>query len=88
MKKFIALMLAMVMVFALCACGSNDSKDDTNNDAKDYSSMTLDELKAELKTVNEGYQPRLRTLRVLLPRCRRQRDPRRLRYRICSVHSR
>ena len=52
MKKFIALMLAMVMVFALCACGNNDSKNDT--DAKDYSSMTLDELKAELKTVNEG----------------------------------
>lgn len=54
MKKFIALMLAMVMVFALCACSSNDKKDDTNTDAKDYSSMTLDELKAELKTVNEG----------------------------------
>ena len=54
MKKFIALMLALVMVFALCACGSNDSKDDTDADAKDYSSMTLDELKAELKTVNEG----------------------------------
>ena len=53
MKKFIALMLAMVMVFALCACG-NDSKNDTDADAKDYSSMTLDELKAELKTVNEG----------------------------------
>ena len=53
MKKFIALMLAMVMVFALCACG-NDSKNDTDADAKDYSSMTLDELKAELKTVNKG----------------------------------
>ena len=54
MKKLLAMLLALCMVFALCACGSNDSKDDTNNDAKDYSSMTLDELKAELKTVNEG----------------------------------
>lgn len=53
MKKVIAFMLAMVMVFALCACGSsNDS--DKKDDAKDYSSMTLDELKAELKTVEEG----------------------------------
>lgn len=53
MKKFVALMLALVMVLALCACGgSNDNKD--NGEAKDYSSMTLDELKAELKTVNEG----------------------------------
>ena len=54
MKKFVSMLLALVMVFALCACGSNDSKDDTDADAKDYSSMTLDELKAELKTVNEG----------------------------------
>ncbi len=54
MKKFIALLLAMVMVFALCACGNNDNKDDSSDQAKDYSSMTLDELKAELKTVEDG----------------------------------
>ena len=55
MKKFIALMLAMVMVFALCACGNNnDNKDNSDDQAKDYSSMTLDELKAELKTVEDG----------------------------------
>ena len=58
MKKIIALMLAVVMVFALCACGSsnsNDKKDASDSsEAKDYSSMTLDELKAELKTVSDG----------------------------------
>ena len=48
-------MLAMVMVFALCACGNNnDNKDNSDDQAKDYSSMTLDELKAELKTVEDG----------------------------------
>ncbi len=55
MKKITALVLAMLMVFSLCACGSNT--DDANNDtdtAKDYSSMTLDELKAEIKTVTDG----------------------------------
>lgn len=59
MKKLIALMLALVMVFALCACGNNnDDKDDANvggdDVAVDYSTWTLDELKAELTTVNEG----------------------------------
>ena len=55
MKKFIALLLAMVMVFALCACGNDtDNKDKDDDQAKDYSSMTLDELKAELKTVEDG----------------------------------
>lgn len=53
MKKFVALMLALVMVFALCACGGNDDTKPTD-EAKDYSSMTLDQLKSEIKTVNEG----------------------------------
>lgn len=53
MKKFVALMLALVMVFALCACGGNDDNKD-NEEAKDYSGMTLDQLKAEIKTVTEG----------------------------------
>ncbi len=53
MKKTIALLLALMMVFALCACGGSD---DTGDDAEavDYSTWTLDELKAELKTVEEG----------------------------------
>ena len=54
MKKFIALLLAMVMVFALCACGNNNDNKDNDDQTKDYSSMTLDELKAELKTVEDG----------------------------------
>jgi len=52
MKKTVALILALCMVFALCACGA---KNDTPAAAdKDYSSMTIDELKAELKTVTDG----------------------------------
>lgn len=55
MKKITALVLAMLMVFSLCACSSNtDDKDSDADTAKDYSSMTLDELKAELKTVTDG----------------------------------
>ncbi len=52
MKKFVSLMLALVMVFALCACGAKTD----NNTAEeiDYSTWTLDQLKAELKTVNDG----------------------------------
>ena len=34
LKKFVAMLLALVMVFALCACGSNGDKaaDDNNGD--------------------------------------------------------
>ena len=53
MKKITALVLAMLMVFALCACGGNNEPAD-NDDAVDYSTWTLDELKAELKTVTDG----------------------------------
>lgn len=52
MKKFISLMLALVMVFALCACGAKT--EDPAAEETDYSTWTLDQLKAELKTVNDG----------------------------------
>ena len=52
MKKLISLLLAVLMIASLAACGN--SKDQAAEDTKDYSSMTLEELKAELKTVNEG----------------------------------
>ena len=43
MKKFIALLLAMVMVFALCACSNNnDKKDDTNGDQASVKLKILD----------------------------------------------
>lgn len=52
MKKFVSLLLAVLMVASLAACGQKDDKD--SDQSKDYASMTLDELKAELKTVAEG----------------------------------
>lgn len=52
MKKFISLMLALVMVFALCACGAKTEAPAAEE--TDYSTWTLDQLKAELKTVNDG----------------------------------
>ena len=52
MKKWISMLLALMMILSLAACGSQNSEEP--EDAVDYSSMTLEELKAEIKTVNEG----------------------------------
>ena len=59
MKKYLALLLALMMVFALCACGGDEpapsaEPQPTEAVEKDYSKMTLDELKAELTTVEAG----------------------------------
>ena len=55
MKKLIALLLAVMMVASLAACGNqNDAAPKDAEEAVDYSGMTLEELKAEIKTVNEG----------------------------------
>lgn len=53
MKKYVAIILALMMVFAFCACGGNDEPQG-GDEAKDYSKMSLDELKAEIKTVTDG----------------------------------
>lgn len=52
MKKLLALILALVMALSLVACGQDNQPVD--GDAKDYSAMTLDELKAEITTVEAG----------------------------------
>ena len=57
MKKLIALLLAVLMVASLAACGTSGDGGSGSADVAeevDYSSMTLEELKAEIKTVNEG----------------------------------
>lgn len=42
MKKYVALLLALVMVFALCACGNNETKkDDTNTAAPATDTKTV-----------------------------------------------
>ena len=64
MKKLIAMLLALVMVLSLAACGSSepaateapaaDAPAATEAAAVDYSTMTIDELKPLVKTINEG----------------------------------
>ena len=73
MKKLLALLLALCMVFALCACGAgNDNKEDENNnnavnnevndDAKDESEDDSEEdvqtqASFQVKIVDEGGNP-------------------------------
>lgn len=62
MKKLISLILALVMVFALCACGntattpaaSTEPTAEATGEAVDYSAMTIEELKPLLQTVAQG----------------------------------
>lgn len=55
MKKFIAMLLALVMALSLAACGAKEETPETpEEEVKDYSTMTIDELKAELTTVSDG----------------------------------
>ena len=53
MKKIIALVLAFVMVCSVFAgCSGNASGE--SGEQKDYSAMTIDELKSELTTISDG----------------------------------
>ncbi|MEG1633412.1 MAG: transporter substrate-binding domain-containing protein [Oscillospiraceae bacterium] len=63
MKKTLSLILALCMVFALCACGTKAPVTTTTPTgtpapveptATDYSAMTLDELKAVYTTIADG----------------------------------
>jgi ABC-type amino acid transport substrate-binding protein len=59
MKKIVSLLLAMLMVVSLCACGqsapaSSAAASASASAAKDYSAMSIDELKAELQTASDG----------------------------------
>ena len=62
MKKFIAMLLAMIMVMSLfAACGSSEPAADApaadapeTPEAVDYSTMTIDELKPLIETITEG----------------------------------
>ena len=66
MKKFLALLLALVMVFALAACGSeaSDPTADPNASAtpeatpepteNPYADVSTEELLAQLETVTDG----------------------------------
>ena len=50
MKKFIAISLALIMALSLFAgCGAQKQEDNT-----DYSTMTIEQLKPLLKTINQG----------------------------------
>lgn len=61
MKKALAMLLALTMILALCACGSKaeapvatEAPGAEPDGPVDYASMSLDELKAVLTTVTDG----------------------------------
>lgn len=61
MKKFFALLLALVMTMSLAACGGSEEtaeettgEETATEETTDYAAMTDDELKAAITTVTEG----------------------------------
>lgn len=54
MKKFLALLLALVMVFALAACGEEPTTESAAPSADPYADVSTEDLIAQLKTVNDG----------------------------------
>ncbi len=55
MKKIIALLLALVMVFALCACGSEGGKDSTAAEITKAEGCTIDTTGVDLSGKTIGY---------------------------------
>ena len=55
MKKLVALLLALVMVFALCACGSKDAQDTDKKDGK-KTAMKADDIPDEMTSSDGKYQ--------------------------------
>lgn len=53
MKKLFALLLALAMTASLAACGSKE-EESTEEEAVDYSTMSIDELKSQITTITEG----------------------------------
>lgn len=41
MKRTIALLLALMMIFALCACGNNDTPKGNDGDTAEYNKIEL-----------------------------------------------
>lgn len=60
MKRFLALMLALCMVFALCACGGNDSKTDDANDSENNDQAVVtnpaDDIPDEMTSSDGKYE--------------------------------
>ena len=55
MKKLFALLLALAMVLSLVACGASEpAATEAPAEAKDYSEMTIEELKPMIKTITDG----------------------------------
>ena len=48
MKKLVALLLALVMVFALCACGPKDNQDTGKKDDGKKTAMKADDIPDEM----------------------------------------
>ena len=58
MKRTIALLLALVMVFALCACGNKDTQEPTGDDANDEATVytNADDIDDEMTSEDGKYE--------------------------------
>ena len=56
MKRFLALMLALCMVFALCACGGNTAKPADDEKGGDDANLTADQIPDEMTSDDGKYE--------------------------------